>query len=60
MASDSPSAPRQAAAERIGAVLDALEKRLDRLEPGVSAELVIEALTEPVRALGAAVREGVR
>lgn len=60
MASDSPSAPRQAAAERIRAVLDALEKRLDRLEPGVSPELVIEALAEPVRALGAAVREGVR
>jgi len=60
MASDSPPAPTTAQAERIEAALSALERSLDRLEPGAPPALIAEALAEPVRVFGAAVREGVR
>jgi len=59
MASDSPSAPHAAAAERLGAALGELERRLDQLEPDASPEIIAKALAEPVRALGAAAREAV-
>lgn len=60
MASDSPTAPRLAAAEEIGAALSVLERALDALEPGASPDLIVTALAEPVRAFSAVVREGVR
>jgi hypothetical protein len=57
MVSDSPAA--RVSAERLGAALGELERRLDQLEPDASPGLTEQALAEPIRALSAAAREAV-
>ena len=48
-----------AKARRLALALDLIEARLADLDLGAHPELIIEALTEPVRAFDAAAREAV-
>lgn len=57
MGRDSPNEAHAAQASALNQALTAIEARLDALELGADADVVAEALADPVRALGAAARE---
>ena len=56
---DSTANEVRAQARRLALALDLIEARLADLDLGAHPELIIEALTEPIRAFDAAVREAV-
>lgn len=57
MGSDSPNEAHADLARRLIEAVHGLEARLDALEHEHDADVVAEALTDPVRALSAAARE---
>ncbi len=59
MASDSPPETRKTAeqARRLALALDAIEARLEALEPGARPDVVAKALKQPIEAFDAAARE---
>jgi len=59
MASDSPAETGKAAhqARQLALALDAIEARLNDLEPGADPDVLAKALKEPIFAFDAAARE---
>lgn len=60
MASDSPTAVRDAQARRLAEALDAIEACLDRIAPGADPDEIVRELAGPVRAFDEAAKEAVR